>query len=97
MLLVKDVLTFHLNDSNLCILVPNHRPARQTRTKVGVHGNTEELKLIQILSSEGKIIKEFKIALNKDIPVEEFKPGIFYVKLTEKSGSSHFLKLVIIR
>lgn len=73
-------------------LVPN--PAN---SRFVVHGNTEELKLIQILSSEGKIIKEFKIALNKDIPVEEFKPGIFYVKLTEKSGSSHFLKLVIIR
>jgi hypothetical protein len=73
-------------------LVPN-----PTNSKFHVQGRTEELKLMQILSSEGKTIKEFTTTLNKDIPVEELKPGIYYVKLTEKSGSSYFLKLVIVR
>ena len=73
-------------------IVPN-----PTNSKFHIQGRTEELKLIQILSSEGKTIKEFTTTLNKDIPVEELKPGIYYIKLTVKSGFSHFLKLVIVR
>ncbi len=35
MSLAKLILAFHLNESNPYFLVPNHRPARQTRTREG--------------------------------------------------------------
>jgi hypothetical protein len=62
-----------------------------------LQGNLENLKKIELLSADGKLIKQFLSPFKKEFSIADIANGFYQVKLTEDADRIFFLKLSIIR